>query len=141
MTSVSRATLQTAMEVFSTNQTIPCIPDVRRRLSSTAEATARATMDPRLGRLVQPIRRVIQRLQRTIARIRTPRKTLSGEICCPRGGISETEKRLMNSDSPSRSTKSAAALKKAKIRNSTECTGLRAEITISADAMMTDENT
>jgi hypothetical protein len=31
-------------------------------------------------------------------------------------------------------------LKKARIKNSTECTGLRAPITMSADAIMTAEN-
>ena len=35
------------------------------------------------------------------------------------------------------STNSAAALKKARIRNSTECTGLRDDTTMTADAMTT----
>ena len=38
------------------------------------------------------------------------------------------------------STNSPAALKKARIRNSTECTGLRAEITITPAATVTAAN-
>src|SRR5579885_2297761 len=45
---------------------------------------------------------------------------------------------IARNSSPS-STKSPAALKKARIRNSTECTGLRAAITITPDATATAE--
>ena len=43
--------------------------------------------------------------------------------------------RIIARNSAPNSTNNPAALKKARIRNSTECTGLRAEITIAAEAI------
>jgi len=48
--------------------------------------------------------------------------------------------RIIARNSAPISKKSPAALKNARIRNSTECTGLRAETTITPEAMATAAN-